>query len=345
MSKISKSEFTNSEILPPRDGIQESIEAPKPIQDSPQDLPVSFSLKELKEFNIPEPVPLVEGFLYMKNISIIAAKPKVGKSTLLRNLAASIVDGHEFLGRKTALGSVLYLALDEPRFNVQRDFIAMNVKNDASIFISFLSGVHDKSQTIENLVIKHSPSLVIVDTLINATGIRDINEYVQVTHEMKRFRDLAEQYGCHICLVHHSKKGESQGNDSVLGSTALTGAVDLIVTMDARGENNDERFISSCGRSGEHFQKMKLSFDPDTKHFGKAQNRRDDIAELILDVIADTPGIDRDGIQKAVRKNSQDVTASLKALVTDRQIEAVRDKASKKTCYFFIDQQDEAGDL
>ena len=45
--------------------------------------------------------------------SICAAKPKVGKSTLARNLAVAVSQGQDFFGRSTTRGKVIYLALEE----------------------------------------------------------------------------------------------------------------------------------------------------------------------------------------------------------------------------------------
>ena len=48
-------------------------------------------------------------------MSVFAAKPKVGKSTFARNLAMAVARGNPFLGRNTAKGPVVYLALEEIR--------------------------------------------------------------------------------------------------------------------------------------------------------------------------------------------------------------------------------------
>src|SRR4030095_5355695 len=60
--------------------------------------------------------------LPLSGFSICAAKPKVGKSTLARNLAVAVTRGQDFLGRQTTKGKVLYLALEEKRTEVTRHF-------------------------------------------------------------------------------------------------------------------------------------------------------------------------------------------------------------------------------
>ncbi len=53
------------------------------------------------------------GRLVAGSISIIASKPKVGKSTPGRNLALAVARGESFLGWPVKRGPVLYFALEE----------------------------------------------------------------------------------------------------------------------------------------------------------------------------------------------------------------------------------------
>ena len=55
-------------------------------------------------------------------LSICSAKPKVGKSTVARNLAVAITQGETFLGRETIKGKVIYLCLEEKRSGNRQTF-------------------------------------------------------------------------------------------------------------------------------------------------------------------------------------------------------------------------------
>jgi RecA-family ATPase len=65
---------------------------------------------------------LVDGLLPQAGLSIIAARPKVGKSTLARTLTLAVARGERFLDRDTTAGTVLYLALEEKRAELRRQF-------------------------------------------------------------------------------------------------------------------------------------------------------------------------------------------------------------------------------
>ncbi len=55
-------------------------------------------------------------------ISLVAGKPKVGKTTLVRCLALAIARGEPFLDRTTLQGVVIYLALEEKEQEIKQHF-------------------------------------------------------------------------------------------------------------------------------------------------------------------------------------------------------------------------------
>ncbi|MEW6570236.1 MAG: AAA family ATPase [Nitrospirota bacterium] len=71
---------------------------------------------------------LVDELLPTGGFSGLSAKPKVGKSTLARNLTLSIAQGTDFLGRKTNQGAVIYYALEDKQSKIIQDFKAMGFK-------------------------------------------------------------------------------------------------------------------------------------------------------------------------------------------------------------------------
>ena len=86
----------------------------------------------VREVRQPEEVDkyVWEGTLPTRGISICAAKPKVGKSTLARNLAVAVSRGEAFLGRATTKGKVVYLALEEKRSEVAAHFRRMGARGE-----------------------------------------------------------------------------------------------------------------------------------------------------------------------------------------------------------------------
>ena len=69
---------------------------------------------------------LVDGVLPLVGFSILAARPKVGKSTLARCLAVAVVKGLPWLNRKVKQGPVMYMAMEEQRSRIAAHFLKFN---------------------------------------------------------------------------------------------------------------------------------------------------------------------------------------------------------------------------
>ena len=193
-------------------------------------------------------------------LSLIAAKPKVGKSTLARNLALQVSRGGPFLGRPTNKGAVIYLALEEKRAEVAAHFTHMGAK-DEPIFIHTGSAPEEALAALKEAIAEKKAILAIVDPLLRMVRLRDSNDYAEVTRALEPLLMLARDTGCHILAVHHMGKSDREGGDSILGSTALFGAVDTALIMKRR---DSMRTLESIQRYGQDIERLALEFDPET---------------------------------------------------------------------------------
>lgn len=223
-----------------------------------------LSLKELLNSEISEPKWLVDGLLPAEGTSVLCARPKVGKSTLARNLSLAVAEGEEFLGRATEEGRVLYLAIEENEAELKRHYQDLGVTKSEKIFIHIGMLPKDIDHYLRWMLSTSKPSLVIVDPLFRCIRIQDSNDYIQVTRSLEYYSELARKYSCHIMFVHHARKGESNGMDSLLGSTALFGSVDTSIMMYDHGLT---RAIESIQRYGRNITKSGLVFDPTMRKY------------------------------------------------------------------------------
>jgi len=109
-----------------------------------------------------EEIPFLwEKTLIRGGLSICAAKPKVGKSTLARNLALALArGGAPFLGRDLAGPCpVVYLALEEKRSQVKKHFERMGATGDLPIFIHTGSAPEEAIVSIISITILLYPLL------------------------------------------------------------------------------------------------------------------------------------------------------------------------------------------
>ena len=213
-------------------------------------------LKEPEEVN----QSIVDRMLPVGGISILGAKPKVGKSTLARNLALAIARGEPFLGRQTIQGTVLYLALEEKRSEVQRHFARMGAQEEP-IYLHVKGAPEQAIEEVTRAITTHRPILVIIDPLLKFIRVRDANDYAEMSRVLEPLLELARSTGCHITLVHHLTKGDRTGGDGLLGSTAIFGAVDTALIMKRADQN---RTIDTVQRYGEDLPETILTLDPET---------------------------------------------------------------------------------
>src|SRR5262249_16994402 len=115
---------------------------------------------------------------------------------------------------------------------------------------------------LRNAADREKPVLIIVDPLFRFTRIRDGNDYAAVTSALEPLHALARETGAHVLAVHHAGKGDKQGGDAVLGSTALFAGVDTLLIMK---RNDKYRTLSSIQRYGTDLEEITLEYDNETR--------------------------------------------------------------------------------
>jgi hypothetical protein len=225
-----------------------------------------------------------KGRLVAGAISILTSKPKVGKSTLARNLALAVARGEPFLGWPVKQGLVVYLALEELLNDINEDFRAMGA--DGSLPIQFAE--FGTVQNVVQVLRQKKPVLLVVDPLIRLVNIKDENRYADIYSALGPSVDVARETGTHILCLHHSSKSEKTNViDSPIGSTALGGAVSTLLYM---RETKDYRTLQTVQRRGENLPETILNFDATTKSLSVGGSRTDadvqDVTSQILECLA-----------------------------------------------------------
>ncbi len=222
-------------------------------------VPISFtSLGDL--LNEPEENInwIVEDLLPSNGFSVMAAKPKVGKSTLARQLALSVAQGQPFLDRQTVQGGVLYVALEEKRSEVKNHFRLLGGTGNEDLHSYIGSAPQEASKWLDKEIKARKPILVIIDTLFRFVSIKNGNDYAEVTTALSPLLALARENGAHLMVVHHAGKGAAEGGDAILGSTAIFGSVDTAIIL---RRTESRRTIETQQRYGTDIEPTVLVFD------------------------------------------------------------------------------------
>ena len=204
---------------------------------------------------------LVDGMLPSGGVSLWGAKPKVGKSVAVRNLALSVSRGEPFLERACHAGPVLVLALEEKRAEVAKHFRGMGgVDENVQVHVGAApASSKDGLAALANAIALFQPVLVIADPVLKLVRVRDSSDYAELTRELEPVIELARTTGCHIAVTHHLGKMVREGGDDVLGSTAIFGAVDSLVVLRRRKDN--VRVLQTIQRYGSDLPETLIPMD------------------------------------------------------------------------------------
>lgn len=272
-----------------------------------------------EEFNF-----LVDQLLIKGGTSLLVAKPKVGKSTAARQIAASISSGQDIFGRSSITGKVLYLALEEMQSQVKKHFETLPDANPSNILVHCGSAPKEAMEWLKMLIQSHKPDIVIIDPLFRFFRTKDSNSYSEINGVFEPFVELARKTNTHVMVVHHAKKGPGgNGGDDILGSTAIFGAVDVIITL---RKNKEGRLIESEHRYGTPIEESILLFDEATQsvtiagtklEFSKAKIEKDIIEYLEKNKFP----IDEEEIKKNIEARTGTFRMALRNLVSTRKVQ------------------------
>ena len=210
--------------------------------------------------------------LIVGGLSIIAGPPKRGKSTLIRNLVANVArnatgiprlateaaqdasDGATapliasdapagFLGASLLKGPVLHITLEDDASYLARAFRELGVTANDPLYVEIgPKAFRNDAVAIEWLASKIDETkaiLCVIDPLFKFVKMRSISNYAAVNQAIEPLLRLARDTGCHILTAHHTTKGKTKDPmNSILGSTAIFGAVDTAMLIDEVDESD-----------------------------------------------------------------------------------------------------------
>lgn len=263
--------------------------------------------------------PLVEGILRCGSTALVASKPKVGKTSFGMNLAVATARGTPFLGRATKKGTVLYVALEGNRTEWRGRFRAMGATGDDALLLYVGQAPQDAMTWLRDNAEEHKPILIIVDTLQRLARLKDMNDYAAITNASEPLIAIAQSFNATLVLMHHAKKNsDGDDGDSVLGSTALYGFVDTLITLKKGADGR--RTMKTSQRYGEDVDETVLTLDPKTKLVSASGARSEvDRAACEVDILATLTDewVDRATLLADIDARASTKNAALKALVDD----------------------------
>jgi hypothetical protein len=219
--------------------------------------PISFA--EMRErSNLQQMTWAIENTVPRAGIMLMSALPGAGKSDLARNVARSIALGTEWLGRKCAKGSVLWLGLEEPLMTLLERVEVMKLDELPIKCVRELPP-GEQVQWLDGILTREKYDVVIIDTLSHFfSGIKDINDYSAVSVAGRSLFALREKHNTTFILLHHNNK-----TNAPLGSVQLLGMVDTVMLLSKSPEGTYTARTDKV-RLGLDMEPTVLTMDPDT---------------------------------------------------------------------------------
>lgn len=199
----------------------------------------------------PPPAPETfwrDGVLFRGARMLVAGPPKIGKSTLVIQLALAAATGGELLGhgfvrplRVLWVQAEIHKAFLHQR--LQRLTAELSAEEHALLRERFvMTGRCDLDlldgadyDLLSRAVTDQDPDLLIIDPIINFSSA-DENDNAEMRKLLRLVDALGARHDCAVVLVHHTRKDASSGAfDAVRGASALRGWFDtgLMLSGDA----------------------------------------------------------------------------------------------------------------
>jgi AAA domain len=232
--------------------------------------PSPFTLQELLARELP-PVRWAIPDILPEGLTLLAGKPKLGKSWLALSVALAVAAGGVALGKQPVTqGEVLYLALEDNERRLQsraKQLLASmtSVPHGMTFALSWPRLDQGGLDHLEAYLQAHPHlRLVVVDTWAKIApqfnGCRR-SQYEGDYEALSALKSLADTYRVAIVAVHHLRKMRGDDVlDEITGSIGMTGAMDgALVLKRERGQGEATLFVT--GRDIEQEQQLALTFD------------------------------------------------------------------------------------
>jgi RecA-family ATPase len=181
---------------------------------------------------------------------LLAAREKVGKSTVCAWLLAMLSTGRDLFGQKIAPQKLLWISFEESPDQVVPRFLAMEASEDEVTYIDGWEMVASNTMPeVYRIIRAQRSALVVIDSLSRMVtrggDVRNENEAVEWVPIFEELKSAATASGSAVVLLHHTSKVTNEPR----GSTMIASAVDDVAIMSRVGQDKQTLRIRVEGRT------------------------------------------------------------------------------------------------
>ncbi len=282
-----------------------------------------------------QPLPpiewVVENLFSAGSVSVVFGEGGSKKTWSMLDMAVAVARGETWLNFPTVPGPVLVIDEESGNRRLSRRLSQVLCGHDADqatplYYVSLAAfdlGNPDDVNQLHVLISQTGARLVIIDALADVMPGRDENSVKDVQPIFLALRRIAEVTQAAIVIIHHSNKG-----GGYRGSTAIKGAVDLLLAVESAQESPNINFKTEKARDTEPLSFAAVAhFEPDrfylreslagpTIKLAKAQ-------EYVLRYLSKNPGASTDEIMSNADACSPDAARRAIYSLADPKVDYV----------------------
>lgn len=207
-------------------------------------------------------------------VTMLAAAPGIGKTTLGVHVACAVASGKDWAGfHAPTAGHVLYLNAEDSQEEVARRFAAVKLagglNDDAAGRVHLAAssegkrlfergkaglGATEEGKRLMKIVEELQPALIIVDPFVMVHGA-DENSNAEMAAVIGYMAELARAGDASVLLIHHAGKDQKDGLGAARGASSMPAAVRSMWSLsyvEKQSEQAAGPIRLSCVKSNHH---------------------------------------------------------------------------------------------
>jgi hypothetical protein len=283
---------------------------------------------ELRASTPAEPPWVLSGYLAKGGVTVLAGKPKCGKSTLGIAIARAVESSaSDFLGHAVSGGSVVYVSEEGAATLVHKiggERLRIATRETAwprPPWAMLIDAMRAEAERVGAV-------LVVIDTfafwaMLKADAEKDAGAVQQAMEPLVQLADA----GFAVLLVAHARKGnsvEAGEGDAVRGSSAITGAADIVLELERVKDLPRQRKLLALSRYPQTPGVLVFERDDGWSVVGEGTDRGDarDIANRskLLDALSYDEDRTRTDLEEATGAPAREWHQTLDQLIADRLV-------------------------
>ncbi|HEV2616377.1 MAG TPA: AAA family ATPase [Candidatus Acidoferrales bacterium] len=202
-----------------------------------------------------------------KRISLLAGRPRAGKSTLAWQLSVAVAGGRDFLGRSTKRSPVLFWNREstDRQINGLLKQFGYDKLSDEQIAVVTPSPANNNPEGLKAALTKlPGTGLLVIENLSRVLRVRDLNDNTEVGEQFEILMSALNKFLDHtsVLAIHQLKKRQSEfALDGILGATDIAAQCDGAWVISRVSDEDQRRTFMAEVREGDSIPLSATRFE------------------------------------------------------------------------------------